>query len=183
MDSYELFRRANQLVLQCETRDALRIAKDMGIWVYYEDGFKDLLGMYTFQWNHRLMFLNAKMSECMTQMVAAHEIGHDVCHRALAKANGMREFTLFSAKDNTEYEANAFAAHILLDNDEVYSLARQGYDVAEIAQAMNSHVNLMLIKMQEMIKMGYDFSLPYYPDGRFFRNIKGSDLAAGGCYD
>lgn len=183
MDSYELFRRADQLVLQCETRDALRIAKDMGIWVYYEDGFKNLLGMYTFQWNHRLMFLNSKMDECMTQMVAAHEIGHDVCHRTLAKANGMREFMLFNMKDNTEYEANAFAAHILLDNDEVYLMARQGYDVAEIAQAMNSHVSLMLIKMQEMIKLGYEFRIPYEPDGRFFRNIKGRDLAAGDCYE
>lgn len=172
MDSYELFRRADQLVLQCETRDALRIAKDMGIWIYYEDGFEDLLGMYTFQWNHRLMFLNSKMGECMTQMVAAHEIGHDVCHRALAKASGMKEFMLFNMKDNTEYEANAFAAHILLDNDEVYSMARQGYDVEEIAQAMNSHVDLMLIKMQEMNKMGYTFRLPRIADSKFFRGIK-----------
>ena len=74
-----------------------------------------------------------KMGECMTQMVAAHEIGHEVCRRALAKANGMREFTLFSMKDNTEYEANVFAAHILLDNDDVCSPARQSYDVADIA--------------------------------------------------
>lgn len=183
MDSYALFRQADKLVRQCGTRDALQIAKEIGIWVYYENEFTDLLGMYTFQWNHRLMFLNSKMGSHLTQMVAAHEIGHDACHRSLAKTNGMREFTMFNMKDNTEYEANAFASHLLLDNDEVYRLARQGYDVLEISQNMNTHVNLVLIKLREMNKLGYDFRIPYDPDSRFFRNIKGRDLAAGDCYE
>ena len=136
----------------------------------------DLLGMYTLRWNHRLMFLNSKMDDYLTQMVAAHEIGHDSRHRDLAKADGMKEFVLFNMKNNTEYEANAFAAHLLLDNDEVYSLARQGYDVVQISQMMGSHINLMLIKMQEMNKLGYDFRIPYTPDSRFFRNIRASDV-------
>ena len=74
------------------------------------------------------------------------------------------------------HRANAFAAHLLLDNDEVYSLARQGYDVVQISQMMGSHINLMLIKMQEMNKLGYDFRIPYTPDSRFFRNIRASDV-------
>lgn len=78
---------------------------------------------------------------------------------------------LFKIKDNTEYEANAFGSHILLDNDEIYRYAREGYDVVQIAQIMNSDINLMLIKMQEMNKLGYDFWLPTNPDSRFFRKI------------
>ena len=62
-------------------------------------------------------------------------------------------------KDNTEYEANAFASHILLDNDEVYSLAKEGYDVFTLSQMIGSDVNLLLIKMQEMNKLGYDFTV------------------------
>ena len=74
-------------------------------------------------------------------------------------------------KDTTEYEANAFASHILLDDEEVYSLARQGYDVVQIAQMMGSNINLMLIKMQEMNKLNYDLRIPYDPDSKFFRKI------------
>lgn len=74
-------------------------------------------------------------------------------------------------KDTTEYEANAFASHILLDNDEVYSLSRQGYDVVEIARMMKADINLMLIKLQEMNKIGYDFRIPMDPDSRFFRKV------------
>lgn len=102
----------------------------------------------------------------------AHELGHDQQHRNIAKAGKpLKEFSLFSMKDTTEYEANAFASHILLDNDEVYSLAKEGYDVVDIAKSQNTDINLMLIKMQEMNKLGYDFNIPYNPDSRFFRKI------------
>lgn len=69
----------------------------------------------------------------------------------------------------TEYEANAFAAHLLLENDEVYALAREGYDVVKIAKTINSDINLMLIKPQEINKLGYDFNISYAPDSRFSR--------------
>lgn len=181
MDSYAVYKKAQHIVDQLQTRDALRIAEKLGIWVYFEDSLTDLLGMYTARWNHRLMILNPHMDSYLTQMVVAHEIGHDALHREYAKAEGMKEFVLFNMKDNTEYEANAFGAHLLLDSEEVYSLARQGCDVVQIAQTMNSHINLILIKMQEMIKLGYNFTLPYAPDSRFFRSIKGCDLM--GRYD
>ena len=110
-------------------------------------------------------------------MVIAHELGHDQRHRSIAKAGQpLKEFSLFRMKDNTEYEANAFASHILLANDDVYSLAKEGYDVFSIAQQLGTDVNLMLIKMQEMNKLGYDFRIDVEHDSRFFRKIKGSHI-------
>lgn len=75
-------------------------------------------------------------------------------------------------KDTTEYEANAFGSHLLLDNDKVYELAKQGYDVVQISAALGSDINLMLIKLQEMNKLGYDFNIPFTPDSKFFRKIE-----------
>ena len=37
-------------------------------------------------------------------------------------------------KSRPEYEANTYAAHLLLDGEEVYSLAMDGYDLVQIAQ-------------------------------------------------
>lgn len=173
MDSTAIYQKATSLVRLAGTRDAEKIAKEVGIWIYDVPSFTDLLGMYTFRWNHRLIFLNSRMGHYLRQMVIAHELGHDSEHREKAKAStdGLKEFTLFQMKDTTEYEANAFASHILLDNEEVYELARAGYDVVQIAQQMGSDINLMLIKLQEMNKLGYDFNVPYDPDSRFFRKI------------
>lgn len=177
MESYEIFNQADNLVRQCGTRNAEKIARELGIWIYYEDAFDDLLGMYTFRWNHRLMFLNPRIDGQLKEMVIAHELGHDQRHRDIAKAGQpLKEFSLFRMKDTTEYEANAFASHILLPNDEVYSLAREGHDVFTMSQIMGTDVNLMLIKMQEMNKLGYDFNIPMQHDSRFFRKIKGGQL-------
>jgi Zn-dependent peptidase ImmA (M78 family) len=107
----------------------------------------------------------------MRQMVLAHEIGHDIFHRNLA-SNGLKEFELFDMKNTTEYEANIFGSHLLIDNDEVLALARDGYDIVQISSMLNSHINLLLIKMQEMNKMGYDFNVPYRPEGDFLKKIK-----------
>lgn len=118
------------------------------------------------------MFLNVRMDEYLTQMVAGHELGHDTLHRDLAKGEGLREFELFRMTNLTEYEANAFCAHILIDSDECYEYARNGYDVVSIAKMMNSEINLMLIKLQEMIRLGYDLRLPMEPRSDFFKNIR-----------
>ena len=58
MNSKAIYQKANALVRQTGTRDAEKIAKDIGIWIFDEPSFQDLLGMYTFRWNHRLIFLN-----------------------------------------------------------------------------------------------------------------------------
>ena len=171
IDSVGIYKKANNLVQTHGTRNTLILAKESGIDVVPVDCFNDLLGMYSCRWKHRVMFLNDRMDEYLTLMVAGHELGHDAFHREMAKDNGLQEFTLFDVRNHSEYEANAYAAHLLLDDDQVYSLAREGYDVVQMAKIMGSNVNLMLIKMQEMNKLGYDFRIPYNPDSTFFRKI------------
>ncbi len=40
-------------------------------------------------------------------------------------------------KSTTEYEANIFGSHLLIDNDEVLALARYGYDIWRTIQEAN----------------------------------------------
>ncbi len=170
IDSLGIYKKADNIVNRVGTRNTLQIASELGIKIYYEN-FQDLLGMYTCRWKHRIIFLNNNLDDYMLQMVLAHEIGHDTFHRDLA-VTGLKEFTLFNMKNDTEYVANAFGAHLLLDNDEVLKLARDGYDIVQIASALDSDINLLLIKMQEMNKMGYNFNVPYRPKNNFLKNIK-----------
>lgn len=170
IDSFRIYKKANALVNRIGTRDTRQIANELGIKIYYED-YDDLLGMYTYRWKQRIIFINNNLDEHMRQMVLAHEIGHDIFHRNLA-SNGLKEFELFDMKNTTEYEANIFGSHLLIDNDEVLTLARDGYDIVQISSMLNSHINLLLIKMQEMNKMGHDFNVPYRPEGDFLKKIK-----------
>ncbi len=172
VNSKDIYIRANKVVKDAGTRNASAIAADLGISLYYQDDFTKLLGMYAYSFRKRAIFVNNRLDEHMTAMVIAHEIGHDILHRNLAKGSALKEFELFNLKDTTEYEANAFAAHLLIDTDEFVELAREGRDVTDIAATMNTHINLALIKLQELIKLGYDLRMPMEVRGDFLRKIE-----------
>lgn len=166
-------RKANELVKLCGTRDTLRIAEDIGIYLHHIDDLKELLGMYSYQHKERHILLNSNMDYITTQMVCGHEIGHDALHRDQAKTEmGLQEFTLFDMRSEMEYEANAFAAHLRIPDDELIELMGQGYDVVAISAIMQTNVNLMLIKLNELNRMGQHLNLPYLPKSDFLRNIE-----------
>lgn len=173
MNSYEIFKQADHIIKKYNTRNAVEIAKALGLKIIYRSDFKNLLGMYVYKWHNGMIFLNDKLDPYLEQMVVAHEIGHDRRHRKISSEGVLREFSLFRMNNSRiEYEANAFAAHLLLDNEEVASYAKKGYDVVQAAAAMNSDVNLMLIKLQEMTKLGFQYDIPYDPDSKFFGKIR-----------
>ena len=172
IDSEGIYRKANELVQNCGTRDTIKLARMSGIDVIATSNFQDLLGMYAYRWKHRVIFYNDRMDDYLTQIVVGHEVGHDTYHRELAKGRGLQEFELFRIKSSTEYEANAFAAHLLIDTNECLEYARNGYDVTQIARSMYSEINLMLIKLQELSRLGFNFRLPSSPKRDFFKNIR-----------
>ena len=150
----------------------MKIASEIGVMLRYSEELDKLLGLYTYRWKHRIILLNDKMEEIMARMVCAHELGHDALHRDIAKGEGLKEFVLFNMKDTTEYEANAFAAHLIIDDDDIYSMSKDKYDVVQMAKMLNVNINLVLIKLQELNKLGYDFRVSCEADSFFFRKPK-----------
>ena len=165
--------RAAAVIKRCGTQNPLQIAEDLGIYVHYVDELKELLGMYTCIHRERHILLNANMDERVTRMVCGHEIGHDCLHRDLVRdISGLQEFTLFDIRSETEYEANAFCAHLMIEDGELIALMRQGYDVVQLSSMMGTNVNLMLIKLNELNRMGRRLKLPYVPHGDFLKQVK-----------
>ncbi len=172
MDSEQCHKRAREIIRQVGRRDMKRVAQELNIKVLYNENFTKLLGMYFYQWRNRFIFLNANLDNIWLNMVLAHEIGHDQLHRDLAKQTQLQEFELFRLNSRTEYEANAFAAHLLMDTDAVYAELKDGCDEFTLAQKMNCNINLALVKLQEMAKLGYDIRPSEASDSQFFKNIR-----------
>ena len=142
------------------TRDPFRICREEGITVMARNDFKRQKGAFTVVAGERFIFINGLLSEEMQRIVCAHELGHAVLHRREGR-NVFPEFDLFSASSGRlEGEANAFAAELLLDGEEILQLAREGMDAAQIARATRSHVNLVILKMEGMNARGGGFRLP-----------------------
>lgn len=169
---------AKRLVRKYGTRDPFVVAEELGIHVMMCSEFKRQKGAFRVISNNSFIFINSNLSEEMQRLVCAHELGHAVLHRKLAVASGgMMEFELFDINDQGEYDANAFAGTLLLDDDEMLEMVRDGYDVVYIARTMGTNVNLILLKLNEMRKQGHEMNLPDIPSRRFLGQI--ADNAGG----
>nr|DAK26572.1 MAG TPA: IrrE protein [Caudoviricetes sp.] len=171
MRSEYIAKKVKQIRRRTRSHDMQEVAELLNIRLIFSNEFKNLLGMYYVRWRNRFIIVNNRLDDAWLRMVIAHEIGHDQLHRDIA-SRGLQEFELFSIKSRTEYEANAFAAHLLLDSNEVYDLLRQEYDVFSAAQKLNCDVNLLLIKLNEMRSLGYDIRIEDTGDSCFFKKVR-----------
>jgi Zn-dependent peptidase ImmA (M78 family) len=153
---------ANALAARCKTRNPYEIAEQLGIKVRFADDFARLKGMYTVILRNRFIILNSALDEQTRKIVLAHEIGHDRLHFAIAKSSGFREITLYDMNTRPEYEANIFAAELLLETEKVLELVYDGRDILETARILHSDVNLVALKVASLSKQGYQLHLQDY---------------------
>jgi Zn-dependent peptidase ImmA (M78 family) len=163
----EIYRKTRQMVRMSDSRDPFRIAKDNGVFIRFCDEFNVLKGMYKIVKRNRFIFINSNLPEYLQKIVCAHELGHDLLHKHLAKSAALQEFMLYDMTSRPEYEANMVAADILLDDDEVHELACDGYDMEQIARELYTDINLVGIKIGNMNYRGYNFNLGIRPRGDF----------------
>jgi len=144
----------------------------LGIEVVMCPEFKRQKGVFTVILRNCLILINANLSEEMQRIVCAHELGHALLHRKMASVTkGLLEFELFDINDQMEYDANAFAATLLLDEEELLEMVHEGHDVVYIARSMGTNVNLILLKLNEMRKQGHEMNLPDMPSRKFLGEI------------
>jgi len=167
MTSKIIHESALKLLKRCDSRNPFKIAEEIGVHVLFRNDFVQLKGMYTIIKRNRFIFINANLDECKQRIICAHELGHDTIHREFAKEKVLQEFTLYDMSTRPEYEANVFAAELLIDDNEVFELAQEGFTEQQIASELYTDMNLLLIKMQEMNKRGYNFNLSEVPRGDF----------------
>ena len=159
------------LVRKYRTRDPFQIASGLGISVRYINT-KQQKGFCKIILNRKFIFINRNMSEQMQRMICAHELGHLLLHRQiLAEKPFLLEYELFDIRNDAEYEANAFAASLLIDEEELSELLQSGADMVTAASALDINVNLLMIKLIEMQKAGSAFHIPFTPDRKFLGRI------------
>jgi len=167
MSSDQIRKEALRLVKYHGTRNPFEIAKELGIHVLFDYDFETLKGMYKVIQRSRFIFINGNLDERDQRTICAHELGHDRLHREYAKNEMFQEFMLYNMQTRPEYEANIFASELLIDNDEIFSLIEDEYDIYQIARALDEDINLVLIKVDELRKQGYDVKAPYRPRSDF----------------
>lgn len=164
-----------KLISRYGTRDPFRICREKGIEVMFRDDFTGQKGAFSLMLNIPFIFINNNLSDEMKRIVCAHELGHAMLHRKLCrqrKNQTIYEYEIFDIRSSTEYEANIFAANLLIDEREMNEYMSYGYDIVQTARAMNLNVNLLLIKLHEMKdNEALLYTLPDLPKRNFLGTI------------
>ena len=165
----------SKLISRYGTRDPFRICREKGIEIMYRDDFIGQKGAFSLMLNVPFIFINNNLSDEMKRIVCAHELGHAMLHRKLCrqrKNQTIYEYEIFDIRNSTEYEANIFAANLLIDEREMNEYMSYGYDIVQTARAMNLNVNLLLIKLHEMKdNEALLYTLPDLPKRNFLVTI------------
>ena len=159
---------AHELIAKFDTRDPFELCKAIGVEVFYAD-LGNLKGMYKYLKKNRFAVINENLDVYTRTLVCAHELGHDILHQDLAKKICLQEFILYDMRSRPEYEANLFASEILLPDEKIFTLAREGYDVEQIAKELCTDVNLVAIKVASMNTRGYRFNTIDSPKCNFLK--------------
>ena len=173
----KLIRLPRSLIRRCGTNDPFRIAKELGFSLHYLS-MKKQKAFCTCILRNYFIYINDNLSPQMKRMACAHEIAHIMLHKNLLRPgrNGqpgqLVEMELFDITSLTEYEANLFAANLLIDDGELAEYLHEGCDIVTTASALDVNVNLLAIKLAEMKKSGQPVRVPITPERRFLGKIE-----------
>ena len=99
------------------------------------------------------VMISSFLSEEEKMIVAAHELGHIILHRSQLKMAPMQDDTLYNMTDNTEYQANLFAADLLIEDEDIEEMVQnEDLDYFGLCQyttklyAFNQILHLLIIK-------------------------------------
>ena len=167
-----------QLTKQHDTREPYTLCRALGIKVRYKDCENLLKAYFVTVSRIKSIVINNRIHSEVQRILVAHELGHAVLHQEIALLRGFQEFELFDANDPTEYEANLFAAELLIEDDELLALLNDDdKSFFSVARELSVPAELLDFKFRVMKRKGYRIEAPYISQSDFLKN----DIQ--GCYD
>lgn len=167
MSNY-IYDQIDQLIRKYHTRDPFALLEALHVVTKESDAFAQLKGFCFTSCRTTYVVVNANLQPAEQRIVAAHELGHIVLHRDLLHVAPMKDSVLYDMTSRTEYEANLFAAELLLSDAELMDIAREeDMDFFGLCSRLRVNPDLMSFKLFGMLKRGYPVNLPAGLNSRF----------------
>lgn len=156
-----IYDETQKLIRKYKTRDPFKIMDNMHVIVGKSSSFQKLKGFCFMSCKTIYVQISSFLSEEEKQIVAAHELGHIILHRTQLKMAPMKDDTLYNMQDNTEYQANLFAADLLLSDADIADMAHnEDLDYFSLCSTLNSTPELMSFKLYSLTKRGQAYHMP-----------------------
>lgn len=161
-----------QLQNKYDETDPFRLAKAMKITVklrpmgIYEGCCK---GFFLISRRMKHITINSDLPELLQKVVLSHELGHCVLHADSAASAPFHEVTLFDNTDHKEYEANIFAAELLLPDEQVLALLNDDLFFFDVAKKLCVPFEMLDFKFRVLKRKGYKVESPVVSQGDFLK--------------
>ena len=173
----QITRTIDKLSRKYQTRDPHELCDALGVRIRLKDLGTDIKAYYFYQSRISSIVLNSRMSEPIRRILVAHELGHDRLHRKMAMLKGFQEIELFDKTIPAEYEANIFAAEMLIGDKELLELLNDSdKSFFDVARELYVPAALLDFKFRVLKHKGYRIEAPYIANGDFLKNV-------GDCFD
>lgn len=146
-----------QIKEKTASSDPFEICKQLGINIKFHN--LGSIKAYCFcQSRIKNIVINENADDPTAKILCAHELGHALLHEQILKNVHVHRSTLFDETTPTEYEANLFAAELLIADDMLFEKSGKSY--MEIAKELCVPEALVDFKCRIMKHKGYNIDAP-----------------------
>ena len=155
-----IYDEADRLAEKFGTRDPFEILEGLKVVVGETDRYKKLKGYCFLSCKTIYVMINTFLTKEEKRIVAAHELGHIILHRDRLKMAPMKDNHLYNMTDNTEYQANIFAAELLVPDERVEEVIKEESDYFTLCSKLYISPELMSFKLYNLVQRGYEYNIP-----------------------
>jgi len=161
----------NKLVKKYDTRDPFQLCRELKITIRYKDLDKYMKAYFFYQSRIKSIIINNNVADVLHPLLYAHELGHAILHCELAMMNSFQEIELFDATQPAEYEANLFAAELIIPDEELLELLNDdSKSFFGVASELYVPAELLDFKFRVLKNKGYRIEPPLYSQANFLKN-------------
>jgi len=174
----QISRTVEKLCRKYQTSDPYELCDALDVQIRLKDLGTAIKAYYFYHSRIRSIVLNTRVSESIRRILVAHELGHDRLHKEIAMLKGFQEVELFDIARPAEYEANIFAAELLIRDKDLLELLNDEYkSFFDVARELCVPAPLLDFKFRVLKHKGYRIEAQYIANGDFLKN------SIDGCYD
>ena len=155
-------------VSNSEKQELLRLPS-VKIPILHHDLHHDLKAYYLTASRCYRIVLNANLDEQYHPLLVAHELAHHLEHRDYVTGEGFQEYELFNTVQPLEYEANLYAAELLIDDQAVLDLLSEDGYFFTVARTLGVPPELLDFKFRLLRYKGYDLTPLFLTAGDFLK--------------
>ena len=163
-----VYEETRKLIRRYSTRDPFQLLEALHVVVRESDRFAKLKGFCFLSCRTTYVVINEALSPAEKRIVAAHELGHILLHRSQLQLAPMKDDVLYDMTSRNEYEANLFAAELLIPDEDLKVCSNDPeLDYFALCSSLQVSPDLMSFKLFGMLKRGMQVNMPLEINSRF----------------